>query len=196
MTLDEITGNISNIGTPIPTLSTYVFDKHLQLLPVGVAGELCVGGDGVGRGYLNRPELYREKFVENPYKVNERLYRSGDLVKILSTGDLQYLGRIDHQVKIRGFRIELGEIENRLLKIRGVKKVVVTVRVDEKADKYLCAYFVSDNEYGVSELRGHLLKELPEYMIPSYFVTHWSNQHRPFLDPGLIPKFQIDLGYP
>ncbi|MCX6584764.1 MAG: amino acid adenylation domain-containing protein [Candidatus Aminicenantes bacterium] len=168
----DIEANISNIGKPIPTLSTIVIDKNLELQPIGVPGELCVRGEGVGRGYLNRPELSTEKFIENPYKAGDRLYKSGDLVKLLSTGDLQYLGRIDQQVKIRGFRIELGEVENRLLKISGVKKAVVLAveEAKEKENKYLCAYFVSDKEYGISELRENLSRELPEYMIPSCFV--------------------------
>ena len=104
----EIEFNISNIGRPIPTLTTYIMDNHMGLLPVGVTGELCVGGEGVGRGYLNRPELTAERFVQNPYQPGERLYRSGDLARLLSDREMEDLGRIDHQVKIRGHRIELG----------------------------------------------------------------------------------------
>ncbi|MCH7324069.1 amino acid adenylation domain-containing protein, partial [Solibacillus sp. MA9] len=106
----EINGIISNIGKSIPTLTTYIMDTNLKLLPIGVPGELCVGGEGVGRGYLNREELTEAKFVANPYKSEERIYRSGDLARWLPDGNMEYLGRIDHQVKIRGFRIELGEI--------------------------------------------------------------------------------------
>ncbi|WP_188754144.1 amino acid adenylation domain-containing protein, partial [Pedobacter psychrotolerans] len=107
----EISGDISNIGRAIPTLSCYVLDGEQQLVPIGVAGELYVGGAGVCRGYLNRPELTAEKFISNPFVEGDRLYRSGDLVRLLPTGELEYLGRIDDQVKIRGYRIELGEIE-------------------------------------------------------------------------------------
>ena len=125
---NEIEKDISNIGKPIPTLTAYVMGKNFRILPVGVAGELCVGGDGVGRGYLNKPELTAEKFVENPYMPEERLYRSGDMVRFLADGDMEYLGRIDNQVKIRGYRIELGEVESQLLKIKDIKEAAVIVR--------------------------------------------------------------------
>ena len=167
---NEIEKDISNIGKPIPTLTAYVMDRNMKILTVGVAGELCVGGDGVGRGYLNRPELTAEKFVENPYIPREKLYRSGDMVRFLADGDMEYLGRIDHQVKIRGFRIELGEVESQLLKHADIKEAAVIAREDSEKDKYLCAYIVSDEELKVSMIREHLCKDLPDYMIPSYFV--------------------------
>ena len=167
---DEINNKISNIGRPIPTLTTYVLDKNLKLQPIGIPGELCVGGEGVARGYLNRKELTEERFIINPYKAEEKIYRSGDLVRMLSNGEMEYLGRIDHQVKIRGFRIELGEIENQLLKIYGVKEVIVLDKLDENGDKYLCAYVVGEREYNTAEFRAELAKELPDYMIPSYFI--------------------------
>ncbi|MBU3147004.1 amino acid adenylation domain-containing protein, partial [Clostridium sp. CF012] len=166
---EDVNLKISNIGKPIPTLLTYIMDKNLKLQPIGVPGELCVGGDGVGRGYLNKRELTTAKFVTNPYKVEEKIYRSGDLARMLSNGDMEYLGRIDHQVKIRGFRIELGEVESSLLKIEGVKEVVVLDK-EEEGSKYLCAYYVGEKEYSVGELREELKKSLPEYMIPSYFI--------------------------
>lgn len=166
----EITSDISNIGTPIPTLTVYIMDKNLKLMPIGVPGEICVGGEGVCRGYLDRPELNRAKFVENPYIPGERLYRSGDLASFLSNGEMQYLGRIDHQVKIRGHRIELGEIENHLLKHSAVKEAVVLAKENADGIKYLCAYLVENREITVNELRQCLSKELPEYMIPAYFV--------------------------
>lgn len=144
ITEEVIEAEISNIGRPIPTLTTYILDKNSKLLPVGVAGELCVGGDGVGRGYLNRPELTAEKFIWNPYVQNERLYRSGDLARLLSNGEMEYLGRIDHQVKIRGFRIELGEIEASLRKHPFVKDALVLQKEDGTGDKCLCAYVVAE----------------------------------------------------
>jgi len=176
----EIDVGASNMGTPIPTLSAYVLDKNLQLLPLGIPGEICVGGEGVGRGYLNRPALTQEKFIINPHKKRERLYRSGDLAKIMdNTGNMEYLGRIDQQVKIRGYRIELGEIENQLLIHKDIKEAVVMVREsttartgafgDEK-DKYICAYFVSDKVVDPLKLREYLSRTLPEYMVPSYLV--------------------------
>ncbi len=167
---EDIDAGVSNIGRPIPTLSTYIFDRHLQLVPVGVVGEICVGGEGVCLGYLNRTELTEEKFVENPYIKDERLYRSGDLGRYLGSGDIEYLGRLDQQVQIRGFRVELGEIEHQLLKHDRIKEVLVMAREDVTGGKHLCAYIVSDNEPLISQLRNDLEKELPEYMIPSYFV--------------------------
>ena len=166
----DIEINLSNIGKPIPTLTTYIMDRNSRILPVGVPGELCVGGEGVARGYLNRPELTLEKFIDNPYKSGERIYRSGDLAKFLADGNMEYLGRIDHQVKIRGFRIETDEIEAQLLKHGYIKEAVVIAREDESGEKYLCAYIVADREITVAELREYLSKELPDYMIPSFFV--------------------------
>ncbi|MGD2093028.1 MAG: amino acid adenylation domain-containing protein, partial [Candidatus Aminicenantes bacterium] len=168
----DIELNISNIGTPIPTLTTYVLGKYLKVVPLGVTGELCVGGKGVGRGYLNRPELTKEKFVNNPYIPDQRLYRSGDLGRFLGNGEIEYLGRIDHQVKIRGYRIELGEIESELLNHDRIKEVVVVPGEDNSGDKYLCAYLVTHlkSTFNIAELRGYLSRQLPDYMIPSYFV--------------------------
>ncbi|MCP4149674.1 MAG: non-ribosomal peptide synthetase, partial [bacterium] len=169
ITEEEIILNVSNIGRPIPTLTTYVLDNWMKLVPVGVAGELYVGGEGVCRGYLNREELTSQKFVDNPYLSGERLYKSGDLVKRLPNGELEYLGRKDFQVKIRGFRIELGEIESKLSAIESIRDAVVVARTDETGAGYLCAYYTGTVEFPVSELRNGLLKELPEYMAPAYF---------------------------
>ncbi len=172
----DIETNKSNIGKPIPTLSNYIVDKNLELLPIGAAGELVVGGEGLGRGYLNSPELTGEKFVPNPYRVGERLYRSADLARLSGAGDLEYQGRIDQQIKIRGFRIELGEIENQLLTHEKVKEAVVTARQQHDGEKYLCAYIVGANSFDrtsslSTELRKYLSKMLPDYMIPAYFVA-------------------------
>ncbi len=181
ITEEDIRLNISNIGKPIPTLTAYIMDKNAKLLPIGVPGELCVGGAGVCRGYLRRPELTAEKFItnmfaQNPLETGEKLYRSGDLVRMLPDGNMEYMGRIDQQVKIRGHRIELGEIESKLLKYEGIKETIVIARKDEEQNNYLCAYIVLDKEQiqhkdlTVTELRHHLDKELPDYMIPSYFI--------------------------
>ncbi len=168
----DIESNISNIGIPIPTLSAYVMDRYLKLVPLGVRGELCVGGEGVGRGYLNRPELTKEKFVYSIYMPGQKLYRSGDLGRFTANGEMEYLGRIDHQVKIRGFRIELGEIESQLLNHEDIKEVVVAVGNDQNGDNYLCAYLVTNQKtaFDIVELREYLSRRLPDYMIPSYFV--------------------------
>ncbi|WP_442950469.1 amino acid adenylation domain-containing protein [Paenibacillus sp. FSL H7-0357] len=166
----EITSGISNIGKPLPTLRAYILGEGQQLQPMGVAGELCITGDGLARGYLNRPELTAEKFVDNPFEPGTRMYRTGDLARWLPDGNLEYLGRIDHQVKIRGYRIECGEIEVRLLAHAQIREAVVMARGDEQGQAYLCAYLVSDEAVPVVELRAHLAVQLPEYMIPSYFV--------------------------
>ncbi|HEX3030127.1 MAG TPA: amino acid adenylation domain-containing protein, partial [Clostridia bacterium] len=170
ITEKEIESNRSNIGKPIPTLSAYIMDRNMKLLPCGVPGELCVGGDGVSRGYLNRPELTADKFVKNPYKPDERLYRSGDLARMLPDGEMEYLGRIDHQVKIRGHRIELGEIETRLLRHPDIKEAIALAVEDSENNKNICAYFIGDKDLTASELREYLASELPGYMIPSYFM--------------------------
>ncbi len=167
----EVESNVSNIGKPIPTLNAYIMDQNQKLVPIGVEGELYVGGEGVARGYLNRPELTTEKFIPNPYHSNEILYRSGDVVKMLPDGEMIYLGRVDHQVKIRGYRIELGEIENRLLMHPEISEALVLANEDQEGHKALCAYLVASREVEVSELRAFLIQDMPNYMVPSYFVT-------------------------
>ncbi|MGC5328107.1 amino acid adenylation domain-containing protein [Brevibacillus sp. SYSU BS000544] len=159
------------IGKPVSNSTAYIMDKHHKLLPVGVPGELCVGGDGVARGYLNRPELAEEKFVLNPYVPGERIYKTGDLARWLPDGNLEFLGRMDQQVKIRGYRIELGEIEKQLTKHSQVKEAVVIDRKDESGASYLCGYLVGDGELSVAEVKEHLHRELPDYMVPAYLVT-------------------------
>ncbi|MGE5340424.1 MAG: amino acid adenylation domain-containing protein [Candidatus Omnitrophota bacterium] len=181
----ELESGISNIGRPIPTLTVYVLDKYMNFLPVGVSGEMHVGGDGVGRGYLNRSELTWEKFFNlsnlsitksfggaffKKRPAGGIFYRTGDLGRWLENGNLEYLGRIDNQVKIRGFRIELGEIETQLLRHRDIKDAVVIARENNAGDKSLCAYIVSDEILDVEELRNYLSHELPEYMVPSCFL--------------------------
>src|SRR6185369_8896933 len=161
----------SLIGGPLPDLSLAVMDSRLQPVPIGVAGELVVGGAGLARGYLDRPELTAERFV--PDVGGERLYRSGDLGRFLPRGGVEYLGRIDHQVKIRGFRIETGEIEAALSALPGVNQAVVVVREDRAESgpggKRLVAYVGGDAI--PEELRRSLQARLPEYMVPAAFVT-------------------------
>ena len=166
----EIEHNISNIGKPIPTLSAYIFDKHQKLVPQGVIGELFVGGEGVARGYLNRESLTSQRFIINPYNQNERLYRSGDHARLMSSGDLEYLGRMDNQVKIRGFRIELGEVEAQISKHLDVEDVIVIAKKDTEGNTFLCAYLVTQEDLSVAAIRSQLLAVLPDYLVPSYFV--------------------------
>lgn len=158
------------IGKPIDNISLYVLDKGRRLQPVGVQGELYIAGHGLARGYLNRPELTAERFVDNPFRPGERMYKTGDLARWLPDGNIEYLGRLDNQVKIRGLRIETGEIEAQLLKHSSISEAVVTARADGGGGKYICAHFVACRELEVQELREHLERMLPEYMIPSYFV--------------------------
>jgi tyrocidine synthetase-3 len=165
------------IGKPVGNKQVYILNYDMKMQPVGVSGELCISGDGLARGYLNNPELTSEKFIDFSHNIkhstlNARIYLTGDLARWLPNGNIEFLGRIDHQVKIRGFRIELGEIENRLLKHTSIKEAVVLAREETIGDKYkyICAYTVADSEYEISEIREFLSKELPDYMIPSYFV--------------------------
>jgi amino acid adenylation domain-containing protein len=162
------------VGEPVYNVQLYVLDKNLQLLPVGVPGEMLIGGDGVGIGYVNDKALTTQKFVTLsivPGQSGQLLYRTGDLVKRLTDGNIEFLGRIDHQVKIRGYRIELGEIESWLLKHQSVREAVVLVKGEENGDKYICAYLVPGEAFSFDEIKQYLLKNLPDYMIPSYFVS-------------------------
>lgn len=168
--LDAGAGSV--IGEPIPDLSLLVLDEWGGLVPVGVPGELYVGGAGVARGYLNRPELTAARFLPDPHCPSGLLYRTGDLARRLPTGDLEYLGRIDHQVKVRGFRIELGEIESALVQVPGVAEAIVLVREDRQGEKQLVGYLVAEPGATLTgaSVRGALLPNLPEYMIPTAFV--------------------------
>jgi amino acid adenylation domain-containing protein len=163
------------IGRPIPNFQLYVLDARWQPVPIGVAGELCVGGVGLARGYLGRPDLTADKFIPHPFssKPGERLYRTGDLVRYLPDGNVEFLGRIDFQVKVRGFRIELGEIEAVLGEHPDVLDVIVLVREDIPGDRRLAAYLVAKPgaELKIAEMRNYLRERLPEYMVPSHFMV-------------------------
>ena len=163
------------IGRPIANVNLYILDKHLSPVPVGIPGELHVGGAGLARGYLNRPDLTSEKFIPNPFScvAGARLYKTGDLARYLPDGHIEFLGRKDHQVKIRGYRIELGEIESVLAQNSDIREVAVIAREDRPGDKRLVAYIVphDDAEKDFSGLRDNLKEKLPEYMVPSAFVT-------------------------
>jgi hypothetical protein len=162
------------IGRPIANLRMYVLNRQMQRVPVGVAGELYIGGVGVGRGYLNRPDLTAERFVPDPFSTaaGARLYRTGDLGRYLFDGAIEFLGRVDHQVKMRGQRIELGEIEAALVEHEAVSEAAVVAREDEPGVQRLVAYVVArnGNPPTVTQLRQHLQQSLPDYMIPSVFV--------------------------
>lgn len=164
----EIERGISDIGKPIPTLSVYIMNGN-SLCGIGIPGELCVAGEGVARGYLNRKELTDEKFVTNVFGEG-RLYRSGDLARWMQDGNIEYLGRIDEQIKVRGFRIELGEIESALRRLESVKDAVAILKKDDMRDNYICAYIISDKKMEQEKIKILLLNDLPEYMIPSYIM--------------------------
>lgn len=165
----------STIGVPIPDLQIHLLDTHGQQVPIGVAGEIHVGGPGVTRGYLNRPELTEARFLPDPFSADPaaRIYRSGDLARYLPDGDIEYLGRIDKQVKIRGFRIELGEIEGVLAEHAGVASAVVVPQDRAIGGERLVAYVVSSDKEApaAAELRAYLSARLPDYMMPSAFVA-------------------------
>ncbi|MEH1820700.1 MAG: amino acid adenylation domain-containing protein [Nostoc sp.] len=171
--LEVASGSV--IGRPIPDLQIYLLDKYQQPVPIGIPGEMYIGGAGVVRGYLNRPELTPEKFIPNPFsnKANARLYKSGDLGRYLPNGDIEYLGRIDHQVKVRGFRIELGEIEAIISQYPAVRETVVVISEQSVDSQRIVAYIVPQKEQTLTipELRSFLEAKLPSYMIPAAFVT-------------------------
>ncbi|RMZ58232.1 amino acid adenylation domain-containing protein [Chryseobacterium nematophagum] len=170
--------NALNIGRPIANTTAYVLDRYLRPVPVGAVGELYIGGVGVSRGYLNLPDLTNEKFVVNVFQSEEekaigyngRMYKTGDLVRFLTNGDIEYIGRNDFQVKIRGYRIELGEIESRLLSYAGIRQTVVLAKEHSSGLKYLVGYYVSDAALNHEELSVHLSGLLPEYMVPSVYI--------------------------
>ncbi|HEX7241006.1 MAG TPA: amino acid adenylation domain-containing protein, partial [Longimicrobiaceae bacterium] len=163
---------LPSIGAPVANTQLYVLDRALAPAPLGVPGELFLGGDSLARGYLGRPELTAEKFVPDPYgRPGARLYRTGDRARWLGTGEVEFLGRVDQQVKVRGFRIEPGEVEAALEEHPGVREALVYVREDAPGERRLVGYVVAEEEVGAEELRGHLAGSLPEYMVPSAFVV-------------------------
>ena len=183
----DATHDTTPIGTPIANTQLYVLDAGQSPVPVGVAGELYIGGDGVTRGYLHRDTLTAERFLADPFRGNgARMYRTGDLVTWRADGTVDFLGRVDHQVKLRGYRIELGEIEARLAELDDVRDVVVVVREDVPGDGRLLAYLTTHGEVEQDRLRDHLRGVLPEYMVPTLFLV------LPALP--LTPNKKIDRG--
>ena len=167
-------GRTVPIGRPIANTQVYILDRYGQLVPIGVPGELHIGGDGLARNYLNQPKLTAERFIHHPFsnEPGARLYKTGDLVRWRPDGNIEFLGRLDHQVKIRGFRIELGEIEAVLGQHPAVQQSVVLAWEDALAEKRLVAYVVPEWESAptISELRRFLKEHLPDYMVPATFV--------------------------
>lgn len=194
-TCSEVTGNTNvTIGRPMNGVHVYLLDPHRNPVPIGVPGELYLGGAGVARGYVGRDELTAERFIPSPFVEGERLYRTGDLGRWYPRGEIQFLGRIDQQVKIRGYRVELGEIQNRLLQIEGVRSAAVVAHGESDGRKYLCGYLVGEGIPPTSEIRALLSESLPFYMVPAYFMQL---DELPFttsekLDRRRLPKPQRD----
>ena len=207
-TLHQYNGNDTRtiIGKPIANAKCYIVNSNLNLLPFSVIGELVIGGEVLARGYHNQPDLTAEKFIPNPFQTaeekvqnkNSRVYKTGDLVRMLPDGNIEYIGRNDFQVKIRGFRIELSEIENKLLSYPEIKQAAVLVK-ENMGDKYIVAYYVADQKIDEIKIYNYLMAQLPEYMLPSMLIyLHklplTSNGK---LDRSSLPesKFEIDKKY-
>ncbi len=174
--VDKKYGNIP-IGKPISNYKIYIVDDKNNLKPIGFSGEICISGIGLAEGYLNRKELTKEKFLQNPFATDEqkilgydRLYRTGDLGRWLPDGNIEYLGRSDFQVKIRGYRIEVGEIENKIKAFSYIKENAVIARTSKNEQKYLCAFYTKKENFDINILKRTLSKSLPEYMIPASFI--------------------------
>ena len=160
------------IGRPLSNTKLYILDEQRQLAPLGAVGELYIGGEGLARGYVGKPEQTRERFVPNPFRPGELLYRTGDLARYLPDGDVICLGRIDHQVKVHGYRVELGEVEAALRAAGGVRDAVVTTWIDSKGDQQLVAHIVADAAATAhpTVVRQRLRELLPEAMVPPYLI--------------------------
>ena len=188
LTDEHIRKNSKNIGRPIPTTTIYILDNKLTPLPIGIPGEIFVGGAGVGRGYLGQPELTGSRFIPNPFCPGDVLYRSGDLARYYAQGDLEYIGRIDNQVKIRGHRIELGEVEFKLLKHPFVREAVVLPREVASGSHQLAAWYVADSHVETGELAEFLTSQMPAHMVPSCFV---SMSRMPLTSNGKIDRDRL-----
>jgi natural product biosynthesis luciferase-like monooxygenase protein len=185
-----------SIGKAIANTEAYILDKNMDLVPVGVPGELCIGGLGVARGYLNRPGLTAERFVPSPFAAGARLYRTGDRARYRPDGTIEFLGRMDRQVKLAGHRVELGEIESVLLEHGAVRQAAVVARDDSVGHKHLVAYLAGESRPSPAELRGQLLRRLPEIMVPA--VQIWLDElpltssgkidYRALPDPGRLEE--------
>ena len=181
--------NEINIGIPISNTQIYILDRNLNIVPIGVAGELYISGDGVGLGYLNREDLTNERYINNPFFSNSVMYKTGDICKYDNNGQIYYLERADNQVKIRGLRIELEEIENKMLEYPGIKKAKVIKQTIGNRE-IISAYYIATKRIRITELRKHLYSKLPNYMIPSYFTAL---DDFPYTPNGKIDKKSLPI---
>ncbi|MDQ0858858.1 non-ribosomal peptide synthetase [Bacillus sp. V2I10] len=163
-------GSCLPIGKPLNNYRAYILDQDHSPVPIGATGELCIAGAGVGRGYINKPDLTNERFVSDPFVPGKRMYKTGDLTRWLPNGNIEYIGRIDHQVKIKGVRVEPDEIKEHILNHSSVKDAVVIAKQNQSDESYLCAYLITIQDVKTAELREYLKNKLPDYMIPSHFV--------------------------
>lgn len=168
--IGSLDGTSIPIGKPIANTKVFILDRYGKIQPIGIAGELHIAGDGLARGYVNSPELTSEKFIPNPVRTGELVYRTGDVARWLENGTIEYLGRLDSQVKISGYRIEPKEIEYRLMKHPEMNEVAVILKHRQSGEKYLSAYYAAKSQLGVEEVKQFLATELPSYMIPAEFV--------------------------
>ena len=178
-----------DIGVPLGNTQMYILDSNLNIVPIGVAGELYIAGDGVGKGYLNREDITKERYINNPFIENSIMYKTGDVCKFDNNGKIYYLGRADNQVKIRGLRIELEEIENKILEFPFVKKAKVIKQVIGNRE-IISAYFIATRRIRIMELRTHLYNNLPNYMVPSYFTAL---DEFPYTPNGKIDKNALPI---
>ncbi len=190
----DIYNGISNIGKPLNGYTVYLVDKFMNLLPVGVPGEIVVGGTGLGKGYWNRKSLTEEKFSTNPFGKG-KLYHSKDLARWLPNGEMEYLGRIDEQVKIRGYRIETGEISSRIKQVDGVQDCVVIAKKDSSNDTTLCAYFIGEYEIDIPKVKDKIRNYLPDYMVPPYMMQIESIPvtKNGKLDKTMLPEISLNV---
>ncbi|SKB69517.1 amino acid adenylation domain-containing protein [Lysinibacillus sp. AC-3] len=166
----EKVGNNIPTGKPIANYKVYILDKNRQPAPIGVPGEVCISGVGVSREYLNRPDLTSERYTQNPFVENEKMYICGDLARWSPDGNIEFLGRIDNQIKIGGRRTEPGEVEEKLLQHPSIEEACVIARENKNKNKYLTAYIVMNEQNSAVELKEYLLQFLPDFMVPSYYV--------------------------
>lgn len=192
---EEDVGSNVTVGNPIINTQRYILDQQQHICPIGVAGELCIAGEGVGKGYYKRPLLTNEKFVRNPFVTQENghgkvMYKTGDLARWKSNGEIEFLGRMDTQVKIRGLRIELGEIENIMNSYQGIQLAAVTDRKDERNWQYLVGYYISEMKIDEKKLRTYLLTKLPQYMVPNLFMRL---ETIPMTSGGKLDKMRLPI---